>query len=306
MEFTEINYEISNVVKELDKLKCQQNGYIISPEQISNQKKIKELEKKLEELETVRENVMNEMLDVFENGDGSSDGGDGEKAVCESCGNYLIFDSKTSDLVCVDCGISDKIILNDENNCKYEDIPKKKNGGYKPHAHFVEVIGHFQGKRKTHAPDETYEKIKSDCERYHYNLKDVTPEIVKYFMKQRRLSDQYKHCVELAHRLSGKSPPYMTPMQENRVIRMFPYVVAGYITSPRYKERCQQRNGRKKSCPNLMNYYFVFYKLCELCGFHEFLPYIPLPKNTQNIDDNDENAWKHTCEFNNWEYIPTR
>jgi hypothetical protein len=121
----------------------------------------------------------------------------------------------------------------------------------------------------------------------------------------RKYTDYYKHTPEIAWRLSGIPPPYLTPMQEDRVVALFPLVVESYKTSPRYLARKSNRTNRVKENPNLLNYLFVFYKLCQLLGYEEFLPFIPLPKSASNIEDCDANGWRHICKVNGWTFIPT-
>lgn len=200
-------------------------------------------------------------------------------------------------------------------------------GGYKPPNHFAEIVSQFQGKRRACAPIEVVNKIEKMCIRYKIAKHKITPDIVRMFLKQmqqeqatirkysrktvsdhyKKYTDYYKHCPEIAHRLSGIPPPWMTPMQEDRVAALFLQVVQGYKTSPRYLIRKKDRKNRKtRDEPNNMNYLYVFYKLCQLLGYECFLPYIPLPKSLNNIDDNDENGWKHICNLYGWAYTPTR
>lgn len=122
---------------------------------------------------------------------------------------------------------------------------------------------------------------------------------------QRKYTDYYRYCPEIAWLLSGIPPPYMCPMQEDRVVALFPMTVEAYKTSPRYLKRKSDRTNRVKESPNLLNYYYVFYKLCQLLNYNEFLPYIPLPKSQANIEDCDNNGWKHVCEYYGWAFIPT-
>jgi len=121
----------------------------------------------------------------------------------------------------------------------------------------------------------------------------------------RKYTDYYRYCPEIAWLLSGIPPPYMCPMQEDRVIALFPMTVEAYKTSPRYLKRKSDRTNRVKESPNLLNYCYVFYKLCQLLNYNEFLPYIPLPKSQANIEDCDNNGWKHICEYYGWAFIPT-
>ncbi len=200
-------------------------------------------------------------------------------------------------------------------------------GGYKPPNHFAEIVSQFQGKRRTCAPPDVVKRIDVLCMRYKIQSHNITPDIVRMFLKQmqqeqaairkyskktvpehhKKFTDYYKHCPEISYRLSHIPPPWMTPMQEDRVAALFLQVIHGYKTTPRYKARKRDRKNRKtRSEPNNMNYLYVFYKLCQLLGYECFLPYIPLPKSLGNIDDNDENGWKHICKLYGWAYTPTR
>lgn len=244
--------------------------------------------------------------------------------------------------VCLDCGhIYEDLTCNSENPLstapkfgEQVDAPRRRSGGYKPPIHMAEIVGHFQGNRSSLTPVDIMERIKWYCKRYYYKDHEITPQVARFFLRRmqqdennrhanakhknpddklRRFTDYYKHAPEISYRLSGIPPPYMTPMQEDRVMSLFPYIVAAYKTCPRFKIRLQKKreepkekqDGKPEKMPNNPNYLLVFYKECQLFGYDEFLPYIPLPKNTDNIDDNDEYMWKHVCKLYNWLYLPT-
>jgi len=212
-------------------------------------------------------------------------------------------------------------------NFQPQDLEVVRVGGYRPPNHFAEIVAQFQGKRRATAPQAVVDKIGDMCRRYHIEKHQITPSICRRFLKQlqyeqsqwrkvdkksvpdnaKRFTDYYKNTPEIAYRLSGIPPPFLTPMQENRVIAMFSLVVRGYKTTPRYLARKMDRKNRKtRDEPNNMNYMYVFYKILQLLGYEEFLPYIPLPKSYSNIDDNDENSWKHICALYGWAYTPSR
>jgi hypothetical protein len=247
----------------------------------------------------------------------------------------LVEDAQCCELLCLACGYvyEDKRCNPDNPLCSMgkfgerADVPRRRSGGYKPPNHFAEIIGHFQGTRSAGAPAEILETIKDLCTRYKYESKDITPAVVRsclYRMQQdentrhdcalaknpddklRRFTDFYRNAPELAYRLSGIPPPYMSPMQEDRVTALFPLVIAAYKTSPRYLRRLRLKVNSINKIPNNPNFYLTFYKLCQLLGYDEFLPYIPLPKSIDNIDDNDMEAWAHICAVNGWPFLPTR
>lgn len=202
----------------------------------------------------------------------------------------------------------------------------RRTGGYKPIVHFTEIIGRFQGaKSSSDAPDEIVERVRAYCKRYKTSAA-VDPSMVRFFLRRmqqdennrhknapdprkdrlRRFTDYYKHAPEIASRISGVPPPYMTPMQEEKILSLFPLVVAAYKNTPRYKMKRANRAGRKKPNPNNANYQYSFYKICQMLGYDEFLQYIPLPKSTENIDENDLLNWKFICQQYGWTFIPTR
>jgi hypothetical protein len=256
-------------------------------------------------------------------------------ANCPSNCKNLVEDRASCVLLCPDCGYvyEDRRCDSENPLCtmgkfgEYADVPRRRSGGYKPPNHFAEIVGHFQGTRVSTAPPEIIERVKDFCFRYKYEPREITPAVVRFFLRRmqqeennrhanalakdpkdrlRRFTDFYRSAPEMAYRLSGIPPPYMSPMQEDRVTALFPLVIAAYKTSPRYLRRMQNRTDCIKKFPNNPNYSLVFYKECQLLGYDEFLQFIPLPKSTDNILDNDTMAWKHICEVNGWQYIPTR
>lgn len=264
----------------------------------------------------------------------------GERANSSKCPSRckeLVEDHVGCVLRCVDCGyVYEQQYCNPNNPVctmgkfgEQVEVPRRRSGGYKPPNHFAEIVGHFQGAKGTTVPPEILERVKDYCYRYKYEPREITPNVVRFFLRRmqqgennrhhnaivknpadklRRFTDFYRSAPEVAYRLSGIPPPYMSPMQEERITALFPLVIESYKTSPRYLKRMQMKKEEDcvKKYPNNPNYSFVFYKLCQLLGYDEFLPYIPLPKSIDNIDDNDQYAWQHVCEQRGWVYIPTR
>lgn len=202
--------------------------------------------------------------------------------------------------------------------------PRRRSGGYQSFVHFKEIIRHFQG---GNAPDHICEIVREMCAKYKCDPKMITPKVVKSMLhmkqqdenarhahalltnpndKLKRYTDFYRNANELAHHVGGKLPPYMSPMQEERVRQLFPLITRAYQTSPYFLRQKKRRLNCTKKDPNNPNNLLLFYKICQLCGYTEFLPYIPLPKNTDNIDSKDVDVWMHVCKTYGWQYIPTR
>jgi hypothetical protein len=44
------------------------------------------------------------------------------------------------------------------------------------------------------------------------------------------------------------------------------------------------------------------YKICQLCGYDEFLPHFPLLKGPRKLAEQDQ-MWERICEDLDWEFI---
>jgi hypothetical protein len=257
-----------------------------------------------------------------------------EIKVCSGGCKNLIYDSAASVDFCRDCGaVYDHRIDTNPANFAFGDVhfdgmPRRRGGGYKPPNHFAEILSQFQGKRRSYAPKEIVDAVRKYCERYGIPKHRITPLVVRQILKQLqqeetalfkwarkadrpkrdmiKYTDLYKHTPEISWTLSDIPPPYLQPSQQDKIVAWFPLAVAAYRTSPRYLARKANRMGRKKEEPNILNYYFMLYKLCQLAGYDEFLPYIPLPKSLANIEECDQNGWKHIAQVNGWAFCPTR
>jgi hypothetical protein len=307
---------------------------IVSYEGIRARDKIDNLTTKLNTLRGDREKAITKMDEVIHNAIKPIpiETKDKDGLYCKGGCKNLMYDSISYVDICEDCGaIYDHRLDNTIDNFAFGDVhfdlmPRRRGGGYKPPNHFAEILAQFQGKRRSCAPVHIVDMIGEYCKRYHIPTHKITPLVVRSILKQKqqeetatyrwakkkpdkpfcKYTDYYKHTPEIAWRLSGIPPPYMTPTQQDKVIAQFPLAVAAYRTSPRYLTRKANRNGRKKEEPNVLNYFFMLYKLCQLLGYDEFLPYIALPKSLANIEDCDQNGWKSICVTNNWCYIATR
>lgn len=332
-EISELELNIATNATEFQKVRAAMMTGIASYEGIRAKDKIDTLTAKLNSLRGDREKAVIKMdmaiHEAIKPKEEPKEEGEGN--YCKGGCKNLMYDNVSYVDICEDCGaIYDHRLDCTVDNFAFGDVhfdmPRRRGGGYKPPNHFAEILAQFQGKRRSCAPPHIVEMIGNHCKRYHIATHKITPGVVRSILKQKqqeetatyrwakkkpdkafcKYTDYYKHTPEIAWKLSGIPPPYMTPSQQDKVIAQFPLAVAAYRTSPRYLMRKSNRNGRKKEEPNVLNYFYMLFKLCQLLGYEEFLPYIPLPKSLANIEDCDQNGWKHICAANHWAYIPTR
>ena len=331
-EINELELGIASSATEFRKVRAAMMTGIASYEGVRARDKIDSLTGKLNSLRDDRERAVSRMdAAIHEAIRPAKEEAPADTACCKGGCRNLMYDNVSYVDICEDCGaIYDHRLDCTVDNFAFGDVhfdmPRRRGGGYKPPNHFAEILAQFQGKRRSCAPIAIVEMIGEHCRRYHVAAHKITPGVVRSTLKQKqqeetatyrwakkkpdkafcKYTDYYKHTPEIAWRLSGIPPPYMTPSQQDKVIALFPLAVNAYRSSPRYLTRKGNRKDRKKDEPNVLNYFYMLFKLCQLLGYVEFLPYIPLPKSLANIEDCDQNGWKHICSENGWAYIPTR
>jgi len=234
--------------------------------------------------------------------------------VCDQCGYACDVDDLHGEYVCTHCscvnqrlvGEGDMRLSGSMMSTAKTCVFKSKASTYKPLGHFTEIMYQLQGKRKCKAPYHVKKACRDYCISYGIKRMDITETTIRKCLKQYKNGSQYyKYAMEIACDLQGVPPPCMTGDQEGILTYMYPYTVHAYKSSRRYLMRKSNRVGRIKKLPNNMVGNYVLYKLCELCGFTEFLPYIRLSKNVANITENDE-SWQHICKINNWKFFRTK
>ena len=162
---------------------------------------------------------------------------------------------------------------------------------YKRINHFREILAQFQAKETTQISDELIEKIKAQITKERIPLSELTSAKTKSILKKLGYNKYYEHIPFIKDRL-GIKPPVMTPDLEDKLCLLFLEIQRPY----------------SRVCPdnrvNFLNYYYTIYKLCEMLGQHQFLPYFPMLKDREKRIEQDE-IWKKICRELNWRFIAT-
>jgi hypothetical protein len=194
--------------------------------------------------------------------------------VCNNCSKYVVY-----------------LIENEKPS--YKEPPKEACFyAYKRINHFKEIMAQFQAKETTQIPPEVIENIKLQIKKERISLSKFTNSKAKDILKKLGYNKFYEHIPFIKDKL-GIKPPTMTPNLEELLCNLFMEIQGPYA----------------KFCPddrvNFLNYYYTIYKLCELIGQKQFLPYFPLLKDREKQIEQDE-IWKKICLELNWEFIPTQ
>jgi hypothetical protein len=212
--------------------------------------------------------------------------------ICKHCNiGELIPVEHEGILVCNHCSKYVMYLFESEKP-SYKEPPKEACFyAYKRINHFKEILAQFQAKETTQIPPEVIENIKLQIKKERISLSKFTNTKAKDILKKLGYNKFYEHIPYIKDKL-GIKPPVMTQQLEEQLCNLFMEIQGPYA----------------KYCPddrvNFLNYYYTIYKLCELLGQIQFLPYFPLLKDREKQIEQDE-IWKKICADLNWEFIPT-
>ena len=211
---------------------------------------------------------------------------------CSACGSgELVFIENEGVIICNKCYTTNKYYIeNDKPN--YREPPKEVCFyAYKRINHLREILAQFQAKETTQIPDIVIENIKNQIKKERIDLSELTNKKTKEILKNLRYNKYYEHIPFIKEKL-GIKPPIMSQELEEKLCNLFTEI------QPVYAKYCP------KDRVNFLNYYYTIYKLCELLGERQFLPYFPMLKDREKRMEQDT-IWKKICRELNWEFIPT-
>ena len=211
--------------------------------------------------------------------------------VCDRCKGELISVDYEGVLICKICGNRFSYLVEHEKP-SYKEPPKEVCFyAYKRINHFREILAQFQAKETTQIPEEVLISIKLQIKKERISLKQMTNKKAKDILKKLGYNKYYEHIPFIKDKL-GIKPPIMSPELEDKLCSLFMDIQRPYA----------------KHCPddrvNFLNYYYVLYKMCELLGETQFLPFFPMLKDPVKRIEQDE-IWKKICYELRWEYVPT-
>jgi hypothetical protein len=211
--------------------------------------------------------------------------------VCD-CGNKMIIQSNTSELLCVRCGYVMYLIgsVTEENQLFAQEGNRVSHGSYDPARHCKFWIERIQAKESTIIPEEYIEKIKRSIKKDRIdNLKSITVKQFRAYLKQNNLSKLNDHIPLIKKIITGYIPPQLTYREQQLLFIYFDKATKSYdkIKPPNKK--------------NSLYYPFLIYKILDIIITDEskknkLLSCIHL-QSYETLIDNDK-IWYGICEQN--------
>lgn len=213
--------------------------------------------------------------------------------VCRHCFNALIKVSSQGFEVCTDCGTQ---ISNPEEvaTCVTSSFGGTVGSSagtrrvttyiYKRTNHFVDHIKRVQAKQSSAVKPEILTIVKNELskERIFTGDSRITTNKVRTILKKLKLQKYYTHVFQITSKLSGRAPPTLTPVQEEKLLEMFQKIQGPF----------------DKHCPdtrtNMLSYSYILRKFTQILGWHELVDYFPLLKSRTKVYAQDM-LWKKIC-----------
>jgi len=219
--------------------------------------------------------------------------------ICD-CGNKMIIQSNTSELLCIRCGYTVYLIgsVTEENQLFAQEGNRVSHGSYDPARHCKFWIERIQAKESTIIPEEYIEKIRKSIKKDRIdNLKSISVKQFRAYLKQNNLSKLNDHIPLIKKIITGYIPPQLTYNEHQLLFIYFDKATKTY-------ERIKPSNKK-----NSLYYPFLIYKILDIIIKDEqkkknLLSCIHL-QSYDTLIDNDR-IWNLICQQNScFEYRAT-
>tara|TARA_B100000902_G_scaffold354969_1_gene367537 strand:- start:155 stop:856 length:702 start_codon:yes stop_codon:yes gene_type:complete len=212
---------------------------------------------------------------------------------CKKCAQNMIFKSIEGEIVCSKCGYTENILVVTDKS-SYNDPPREVSYfAYKRINHFNEWLAQFQAKETTEIPDTIYKDIYNELRKnIELNLQEINYKQIREILKKLKYNKYYEHIPHLINILSGKKAPCLSRESEETLRSLFKDIQIPFMNN----------------CPptrkNFLSYSYVLHKFCELLEYDHLLPFFPLLKSREKLQQQDI-IWEKICKDLKWQYIPS-
>lgn len=188
--------------------------------------------------------------------------------------------------ICTRCGIAATFITNAAEGEYIAHVGPPKTG-YNRINHFNEFMARFVGVEKTAIPPAVIEDVRNAL-----NGKRPDMATIRDALRRIKKPKYYENWVQICKRLHGLCPPSVDGDLYERLRSMFGAAQGAFYHSKDIKRK------------NFFSYSYFVHKSCELLGYIEFLPFLPLLKCPKKLVEQDA-MWKALCVKLNWKFIPS-
>lgn len=217
---------------------------------------------------------------------------------CEHCDAELIVEEMLGQVTCPGCsivkqggeGIGYKQSYIEAQSSNKAPTP------YDRRHHLREFIQRLEGAERTEIPEAVIRVILEKCKMMSINPIEqpqmITYTFVRIGLRENGFAEFFENITQIISIVTRKQPVVFHEYQKERIQQIFQEI----------QEPFKIHKGKRK---NFLSYSYVLYKSCELLGYTDFLPYLPLFKAQKNLHSADK-IWKSICKDLKFQFIPTQ
>jgi hypothetical protein len=211
--------------------------------------------------------------------------------LCKDC-NVPYFSNKiTSKLICTQCGIEITYTEPTSDRMTFGHTVDFVKYCYSKILHFGTWLASIQGRENKPISKKIIENISLHLYESGLNSKKITLIHIKKALKKLNLTRYNQNIPQIWATLTGNSPPRLTPTEKKWFETKFKIICEVW------------ENVRPEWRTNFISYPYVIYKLCQMLGRNDFLPFLNLHKGRDKIDQ-EEILFKKICIQADWKFIP--
>jgi hypothetical protein len=206
--------------------------------------------------------------------------------VCK-CGAEFMESVNDAQLVCSVCHTTQEYLDASTSSLAYGDDVEWSSFSYKRMNHLSEWLNHFQARETTRVPPNIVQLVKEALP----SNQEVSFRSVNQTVRALKIPKYYDHAMQIYCQISGADPIRLDPQTEERIRLMFMRIQQPFIK--------HHPPGRK----NFLSYPYVVFKMLQLLGSVDVLPYVSLLKGEVVLMQQEE-TWEKICNDVGWKFIP--
>lgn len=282
------------------------NDYLIleeSEKELINMNEIEQIdniEEKLNEINFSKNNITDDYMKIVDPSYTSRRNMFSIKdSVCDNC--KIVLDISNGFASCSNCGAT-KQCLQQATELSYkeqQEMDYRPQFTYQKETHLDEWLRRFTAKEHKNIPQEVLDKVIMEAHKERIqDLKTLTEDKVKKYLKKLNLNDYYDNVISIINRINNRQPFVLTQEIETKIKTMFQQIQAPF---EKYK------TSKRK---NMISYSYILHQFFQILDLPEFSKYFSLLKSTDKLRQNDEIFKKiieemaKTDSKTNWRFFP--
>jgi hypothetical protein len=261
---------------------------------------IDDIEVKLNEINYLKNNITDDYMKIVDPTYVQRRNLNTKDSLCDNCN--IVLDISGGFASCSNCGAT-KQCLQHATELSYkeqQEMDYRPQFTYQKETHLDEWLRRFTAKEHKNIPQEVLDKVIMEAHKERIqDLKNLTEDKVKKYLKKLNLNDYYDNVISIINRINNRPPFILTQEIETKIKTMFQQI---QVPFEKYK------TSKRK---NMISYSYILHQFFQILDLPEFSKYFSLLKSADKLRQNDEVFKKIVEEMartdykTNWKFYPT-